>query len=146
MGAATPATGFSFVSRSSLNDPASGVSARWYFELRVDEEFSRALRNGTPITLISIEADATSVPTLARRLKAALRSYDLIGSLGGGRLAVAVMDSGPRERGALVARLQQAMDAAPEMSVACFPNDGITFETLLRRAEGRATSTLAGAA
>ena len=143
--AATPTAGFSFGSRSSLNDPASGVSSRWYFELRVDEEFSRALRNGTPITLISIEADAGAVPMLARRLKAALRSYDLIGSLGGGRLAVAVMDSGRAQRDALVARLQQAMGAAPQMAVACFPDEGITFEALLRRMDSRVPALAAAA-
>ena len=141
--AATPTAGFSFGSRSSLNDPASGVSSRWYFELRVDEEFSRALRNGTPITLITVEAAADRIPILARRLKAALRPYDLIGSLGGGRLAVAVMDSGRAQRAALVDRLQQAMGAAPEMRVACFPDEGITFEALLRRMESRMSALAA---
>ena len=143
MAAAAPSAGFTFGSRASINDPASGVSARWYFELRIDEEFSRAIRNGTPITLISIQANAASLPVLARRLKGALRSYDLIGSLDHGRLAVAVIGSGREQRDALLARLRQAMRSEPEMSVACFPDEGITMEALLRRMESRAPALAA---
>jgi len=117
--------------------PATGVSARWYFELRVEEEFARGLRDGTPITLVCVRPDADKSHQLARRLKAALRSYDLIGSLDDGRIAVAIINSGRAQRGLVTVRLQDALGETPEMGVACFPEDGITFESVLQRAESR---------
>jgi len=130
-----PQTQFTLASRSSINDASTGVCARWYFELRLEEECSRALRNGRAITLVTLQVEAAKAREAARRLKASLRSYDLVGSLGGGQLVVAVMDSGKAERDQLVERLRGAVGAASDVGAACFPQDGITFEALLKRAE-----------
>jgi GGDEF domain-containing protein len=79
-----------------LIDEQTGLHVSWYFWLRVLDEVNRSTRYGTPFALLLLEAEAESRPgrrqkqldEAAGAVPPAIRSTDLGGIIGPGRVAV----------------------------------------------------------
>lgn len=130
-------TGFVFSRRQDIYDEPTGIYALWYFEQRLEEECSRARRNGGPLTVISLQVDARSAVAVGHKLRRDVRDYDFIGRVANGRFVVVMLDAGPAVADALGARLRKTVDAAPDIGFAWVPEDGDTASALLQRAQQR---------
>ena len=77
-----------------LLDDATGLHVGWYFWLRVLDEVNRAARYGPPFALLLLEVDAQPgspgrlIEEAESQVPAAIRSTDLGGTVGGGRVGV----------------------------------------------------------
>jgi GGDEF domain-containing protein len=100
-----------------LIDPQTGLHVRWYFWLRVLDEVNRSTRYGDPFALLVLEATTDRRPseklldTAASAVPATIRSTDLGGKLGPGRVGVLLThqdaDSAPQARDRILHRLAQ---------------------------------------
>lgn len=100
--------------RSVIEDPVTGVWNRRYLRFRLDQEFSRARRYRTPISLVIFDVDHFSeinerfgqdaadlaLREFGRRLREYVRQEDLCGHLGS--TSFGVLLAGTRFRGAAV--------------------------------------------
>ena len=100
--------------RSVIEDPVTGIWNRRYLRFRLDQEFSRARRYRTPISLVIFDVDHFSdindrfgqeagdqaLRELGRRLQEYVRHEDLCGHLGS--TSFGVLLAGSRFRGAAV--------------------------------------------
>jgi len=139
------------LARVSRADPLTGCLNRRGFEERFDAELSRALRNGRPCGLVSLDLDHFKDVNDTRGHAAGdellrwavdviddtVRPMDTLGRLGGDEFAVIVPGAGPDDAAGVAARLQTALAArAPaSIGVACFPTDGADREELQRSAD-----------
>jgi GGDEF domain-containing protein len=129
--------GFSYASRRDIYDGETGVYAKWYFERRLDEECARSVRSGTPITLVCLNVGDGSALTAGYRLRRHVRDYDLIGRLGRGRFAVAVLDAGLDVADAIGDRLRVTIEMGADVGLAWYPVDGANARQLLASATKR---------
>jgi diguanylate cyclase (GGDEF)-like protein len=86
----------------AIMDELTKCYVRRYFEQRVREEFSRAERQGSPLSLLMVDVDQfkevndqyghlvgdTVLKEIANTIKRSLRTYDLLARLGGDEFAI----------------------------------------------------------
>ena len=107
-------------------DPLPGVCDRPTILHRLDEELARARRQDIELSviLLSIEGEGLSpddgddaVSELARRLRATLRPYDVIGRVNEREFLVIVPGTSEPHIGAVLGRLHQAVEIEPLSAV-----------------------------
>jgi GGDEF domain-containing protein len=130
-------TGFAFSTRRDIYDDETGVYARWYFEQRLNEECSRARRQGDTIAVICLAVDERSAITAGTILRKHVRDYDLIGRAARTRYAVAVLDADPEAVEAISIRLQATVSIGSDLAIAWYPTDGEDAQRLLECATER---------
>ena len=139
------------LARVSRADPLTGCLNRRGFEERFDGELSRALRNGRPFSLISLDLDHFKDVNDTRGHAAGdellrwavevmndtVRPMDTLGRIGGDEFAVIVPGAGPDDARMIARRLQTALAvrAPASIGVACFPTDGADRDELQRAAD-----------
>jgi GGDEF domain-containing protein len=129
--------------RLAIYDRETGLFAHWYLTLRGQEECARAARYERQIALILIEAAVAdraaalnARPVIARWLQTELRSTDIAGYVGNGRFVVLAPEGDLAASVRLLDRLRDSAGAI-DTGVATFPDDGLTYEQLWRRASRR---------
>ena len=151
----------------ALRDPLTGLPNRALLDDRMEQAFRRSRRSGEPFTLIVIDLDGFKdvndvrghragdlvLKTLARRFEAIVREMDTVARVGGDEFVVLSIGTGSDDRaGALVSRIRNALrrpfrvDGASveidgSIGWAVFPDDGLTAEELLARADGQMYAT-----
>ena len=151
----------------ALRDPLTGLPNRVLLEDRIEQAFRRSRRSGEPFTLIAIDLDGFKdvndvrghragdlvLKALARRFEAIIREVDTVARVGGDEFVVLSIGTGSDDRAsALVGRLRHALrrpfrvdGAAVEIDGSIgwsvFPDDGVTAEELLARADGQMYAT-----
>ena len=132
--------------RLAIYDRATGLYAYWYLELRAEEELARAQRFNKQAVLLSIWATTPDdIERTAAHLKEGLRTYDLAGYLNNGHFLV-ILNETDREGAQIV--LDRVRDTAGDnvgAGLACFPEDGTSFDALLARAKSAAGDSAAAA-
>ena len=151
----------------ALRDPLTGLPNRVLLEDRIEQAFRRSRRTAEPFTLIAIDLDGFKdvndvrghragdlvLKALARRFEAIVREADTVARVGGDEFVVLSIGTGGDDRAsALVARLRHALrrpfridgtaveiDGSIGWSV--YPDDGVTAEDLLARADGQMYAT-----
>jgi PleD family two-component response regulator len=129
-----------------LIDHDTGLHVGWYFWLRVLDEVNRSARYGSPFALLILEterdAPRKSVDDISTRVAGAVRSTDLAGHLGSGRVGVMLLeqDEAGAESAAERIRSHVACRHAPtwQTHLYCYPRDAFAISNLLTqgRAEG----------
>jgi GGDEF domain-containing protein len=128
---------------SVLRDPATGLHVRWYFWLRVLDEVNRCARYGTSFGLLLLEAEtgrpdaARPLADVASRLGDVIRTTDLGGALGPGRVGVILsqqdVESARRAADRIVDELARKSAHGMRWSqrLLCYPADGAVISNLL---------------
>lgn len=126
-----------------LLDPQTGLHVRWYFWLRVLDEVNRSARYGAPFALLLMRAESSSAAPVrqqteaAARVPQAVRSTDLAGLLGQGRVGVLLMHqtaaSAGQARDRVVDRLRATLPKGIEWKVELltYPEDAAEISNLL---------------
>jgi hypothetical protein len=126
-----------------LIDDETGLHVGWYFWLRVLDEANRSARYGHPFGLALLEAEPKpgaprrTVAEAVARVPAAIRSTDLGGLLGFGRVGVVLphQDAASAEAalGRIVARLEKTNAAGViwHARLLCYPGDAAEISNLL---------------
>ncbi|HEY8173371.1 MAG TPA: GGDEF domain-containing protein [Dehalococcoidia bacterium] len=126
-----------------LIDQETGLHVGWYFWLRVLDEVNRCARYGTPFGLVLLQADVTHASprrTLDEALAAvpgAIRSTDLSGGIGPGRVGVLLTHQEPEPAKAAVERILGRLEGSRKSGVEwsarllCYPQDGAEISNLL---------------
>jgi diguanylate cyclase (GGDEF)-like protein/putative nucleotidyltransferase with HDIG domain len=120
----------------ALTDSLTGLANRRAFHERLEEEVSRALRHGRPLTLVVLDFDAFKVINdthghaagdralvlLASALRSVFREDDLVGRLGGDEFAVLLPETSALEALVGIERTRAVLAAAAtgEHFVPCF--------------------------
>ncbi len=108
-------------------DPLTDLLNRRAFEARSNQELKRAARDGTPVSLLMIDANRfksindtwghaagdAALKAIAAGLRGNLRPYDLVARLGGDEFAALLPGLDERSARALVPRLEAAIAAQP---------------------------------
>jgi len=126
-----------------LLDESTGLHVGWYFWLRVLDEVNRAARYGAPFALLLMEIDtppacpARSVDEAASLVSDAIRSTDLGGVIGAGRVGVLLphqdVDAAQLARDRILERLDAASPRGIrwEARLLHYPGDGAEISNLL---------------
>ena len=140
-----------------LIDQGSGLHVGWYFWLRVLDEANRAARYGHPFGLALLEAKCKpavagqrAIEDAVARVPEAIRSTDLGGLLGQGRVGIVLPHQDPASAEAATGRIIDRLEAATGAAVTwharllCYPGDAAEISNLLttgwterRTGEGR---------
>jgi hypothetical protein len=118
----------------------------WYFDLRLEEEMSRAARYSLPLVVIAIyfgelpPFSSTDFSQLMRQVKGrGLRRSDIPAVRDQRELLVCLTHTGPDRATSVIGRLRRAFGPfAPSIGLASYPDDGSHPATLLAIAENRA--------
>ena len=106
--------------------PLSGICDRAAILQRLDEELARARRQDLELSVIllavdyegaSVDDKADAVSELARRLRATLRPYDIIGRVSAAEFLVIVPGTSELHVGAVLGRLHHAVEVEPLAAV-----------------------------
>jgi PleD family two-component response regulator len=125
-----------------LIDQGSGLHVGWYFWIRVLDEANRAARYGHPFGLALLEVERKpgaghrAVEDAISRVAAAIRSTDLGGLLGEGRVGVVLPHQDPASADAATARIIDRLEAAGDSvtwhaRLLCYPGDAAEISNLL---------------
>jgi diguanylate cyclase (GGDEF)-like protein len=135
-------------------DPVTGAYNRLLLERRFGEEASRCARIRHGMALLMIAPDASEeeaknhlkphdvMPLIASLLKDLLRRMDIVGRVGPDRFAILLSESSRETAMAIAGRICSTVAAQSKnelLTVSCglalFPENGASFEALLRSAE-----------
>ena len=117
---------------------------RWFLEARTDEELAHALRTGKRVFVVRVKAlSRECTEQVATWLRTGLRCYDFAGVVGPDTFAVVLTDTDRERVEALLNRARGAIASPIITSVAQFPEDGLTFDALLRQATAQWTGAAA---
>lgn len=144
----------------AIIDELTKCFVRRYFEQRVREEFSRALRQSGSLSLLMVDVDSFKnvndrhghaagdmvLREVAGTIKRMLRSYDLIARLGGDEFAIILPDVGFQDayrvaekiRNAVAQLLYPGIESKVTLSIgiSCFPLHHVTsVDELLKKAD-----------
>jgi len=126
-----------------LIDEDTGLHVGWYFWLRVLDEVNRSTRYGAPFALLLLEACALpgSPPRLvqetAGRVPGAIRSTDLGGLVGVGRVGVLLPHQDVAQARCAEQRIIERLGKSTpreirwERRLLCYPGDGAKISNLL---------------
>ena len=133
--------------RLAIYDRATGLYAYWYLQLRATEEVSRSQRHGRSVFCASIWAPTpVSIETMRERLKTGLRDHDLAAYLNNGHFVALLTETDQAGAAIVLKRLLTGADAGVTVGLACFPDDGTTFDDILECAKARGAAPAADAA
>ncbi len=153
---------FAALSAAALTDPLTGALNRRGFTEAVERELARARRYGHPFVLAYIDvrglkrvndteghqAGDQLLKEAAQLLQDSARSDDVVGRLGGDEMALLLVEQTPAGAEVLTERLKSEVAArratlglsspwALTVGTAAFPEDGDSFDRLLRTADQR---------
>lgn len=108
-------------------DPLTALLNRRGFEERANEELMRATRNGSPVSVLMIDANDfktindtwghsagdEALHAIADGLRARVRPYDLVARLGGDEFAVLLPGLGAKDAASLIPRLHESIAQQP---------------------------------
>jgi hypothetical protein len=126
-----------------LLDDNTGLHVGWYFWLRVLDEVNRSTRYGAPFALLLLEVDAQPgspvrlMEEAASRVPGAIRSTDLGGLVGVGRVGVLLPHQDVAAAETAKLRIMDRLDKhSPkgirwEARLLCYPADGAEISNLL---------------
>lgn len=130
-----------FAQRLVIYDRETGFYADWYFRLRLQEELARSRRFSHPCALILAESTRGRLgqDKEAELFKAIMRSFrgtDIVAHMGNLRFAILLTNTA--REGAEIARDRLSSMAGKGMDVglACFPEDGDDWRSLVAAAGG----------
>jgi diguanylate cyclase (GGDEF)-like protein len=144
----------------AIMDELTKCYVRRYFEQRVREEFSRAERQKSPLSLLMIDVDQfkevndryghpggdTVLREIAGMIKRNLRTYDLLARLGGDEFAIILPEVAFQDAFRIAEKIRTGcmqlvfpgVDAKPTISIgiACYPLHHVNnVESLLKKAD-----------
>ncbi len=107
--------------RIAVTDELTGLKNRRYIISQLDQEYQRAVRTGAPLSLIVIDIDLFKkvndtyghafgdlvLKAVAREMEGSLRSYDLLGRIGGEEFIVASPGSTLDDAAGLAERIRE---------------------------------------
>jgi diguanylate cyclase (GGDEF)-like protein len=132
------------------------------FEYVLDGELKRAVRSQSFLTLVVLEthreweglevtADDGTVEKIAQVVGREVRDTDVIGTTGGGTLALVLLDADLDNSARVIDRLMSRIDSydfpsALRVSVgaACYPTDAVDADSLKRQAVSRPVASWRG--
>lgn len=145
------------VQRLAITDALLGIYNRRFFNQRIVEECSRALRHQHPLSLIIVEVDRLklindqlghqagdqALQAVAKVLRELTRSTDIVCRYGGDEVAIILPETEATEAAALAERLRSQVaslriDTKPlsvSLGVASYPAHAQRWEDLLRQAD-----------
>jgi PleD family two-component response regulator len=139
----------SFVSNTwILIDQQTGLHVGWYFWLRLLDEVNRSARYGNPFGLMLLDAEQRAprrvIDEAASKVADAIRSTDLAGRLGEGRVGVILfeqdIEGSVTAEQRILERLAEHSSSAIswQTSLYCYPRDAFAISNLLTqgRTEG----------
>jgi DNA-binding NtrC family response regulator len=112
-----------------------------YFESRVDEECSRAARNGEHFVVVHLLLDRELSPETQAVMLRNLREADVVASYGPGELEMLLLDTDPNQVDMLIKRLSEAIanhGLTARIGSAWYPRDGRDPATIASTARDRA--------
>lgn len=153
--------------RLALRDGLTGLPNRALLDDRIAQALARSQRSGEPFALFVIDLDGFKgvndirgheagndvLRAIARRLEAVVRQVDTVARVGGDEFVVLSMGTASDDEAAvLVGRLRNTLrrpyriegavvDLDASIGWALFPQDGLTPEELLARADGQMYAT-----
>jgi PleD family two-component response regulator len=132
-----------------LIDHETGLHVGWYFWLRVLDEVNRSGRYGSPFGLLLLEPEQRAAPRkvideASSKVANAVRSTDLAGRLGAGRVGVILFEQDEAGAETAAQRILERLAARSSATVSwqhslyCYPRDAFAISNLLTqgRAEG----------
>jgi diguanylate cyclase (GGDEF)-like protein len=144
----------------AIMDELTKCYVRRYFEQRVREEFSRAERQGSALSLLMIDVDQFKdvndqyghpvgdvvLKEIAATLKRNLRTYDLLARIGGDEFAIILPDVGFQDAYRVAEKMRTACaqlvfpgvqsKTTISVGIACYPlHHVINVESLLKKAD-----------
>jgi diguanylate cyclase (GGDEF)-like protein len=150
------------MSAAALTDPLTGVLNRRGFAEAVERELARARRYGRPFVLAYVDvrglkavndteghrAGDALLREAAQLLQDSARADDVVGRIGGDEMGLLLVEQAPEDIAAVTDRIEeQVLGRKAAMSLrsswdltigtATFPEDGETFDELLRAADLR---------
>ena len=126
-----------------LIDQDTGLHVGWYFWLRVLDEANRSSRYGHPFGLVLLEAELKpgapqrSIDDAMPRVPAAIRSTDLGGVLGHGRIGVVLPHQDAASAESAAQRIMERLDKSTPGGIVwharllCYPGDAAEISNLL---------------
>jgi DNA-binding NtrC family response regulator len=124
--------------RSSAERRPRQLWSHGYFESRLEEECARALERKKTFAVFRLRFEAgTPESAVESRLSACLRPEQVVGSYAPAEYEVLLTDVSPEdaevEARALISKLgrREGEGRPPEISIACYPRDGLTPEALV---------------
>ena len=147
--------------RLSRTDSLTGLSKRWYFMQRVQEEVERSQRRGEPISLIMVDIDHfklfndsyghlagdEAIRQVAQLLHKRVRAGDLACRYGGEEFLLALPSTQKQSAGAVAERLRlgigglrfgvqgQERSITVSLGVASFPEDDDQIDEIIQKAD-----------
>jgi len=140
-----------FAQRLVIYDRETGFYADWFFRLRLQEELTRSRRFGQPCALMLAESTRGRLgrEREAELFKSILRSFratDLVAHMGSLRFAVLLTHTTRED--AMIAQVRLAASVPEGMlqiGVACYPEDGDDWRSLVAAAGGPSVDLYTGA-
>jgi two-component system, NtrC family, response regulator AtoC len=126
------------VQRRSRGMLAQRIVGHDYFEVRLDEECTRAERDDKPFAIARILCRPAPAPTVIHEvLTACKRESDVIGEYSPGEIEILMVETSSEQARAAVEQMtselgRKKIDA--KAGLACFPRDGRTSHVLIHRA------------
>jgi diguanylate cyclase (GGDEF)-like protein len=146
--------------KQAYSDALTGLANRQLFCDRLERELERSRRLGSGGAVLFMDLDRFKnindslghsagdqmLKTAAERLRPLTRECDTLARLGGDEFTLICPDLDPHAAGALAGRILEALSVPEELAgmrcvieasigVACFPQDGVSAETVLRNAD-----------
>jgi GGDEF domain-containing protein len=123
--------------RLAIYDPATGLFAYWYLQLRAAEELSRGKRHRRGLICLSLWAPTPpAIDELCSALKTGLRDHDLAAYLNNGHFVALLTETDYAGASLVMERLFASCPGASG-GIASYPDDGESFDELLEAAKAR---------
>lgn len=135
----------------AATDPLTGLGNRRYFDLRLEQECSRARRRPGRFSVCLLDVDGMkaindrggheagdrALTAVGAALSRELRAQDLSCRIGGDEFALILPDTDRASAARLTRRLRRALLVSVSVGAATWDDDGTDAAALLRRADAR---------
>lgn len=126
--------------RLAIYDRGTGLFAHWYMALRGQEECARAARYERSLSLLVVEPCVESGRAhwairseIGHWFETELRATDIAGYVGNGRYVILAPEADSLAIARLATRLRERVEHI-DVGSSAFPEDGVIFQQLWRRA------------